>query len=429
MEDDDNNRQLIHRVMQAENFDVISAADAYEGIRKALELLPDIILMDISMPSKDGYTATNELRQFPELDGIPIIAVTANVLAGDRETALDAGCDGYIPKPIDVDTFPNEIRAYLNHDLDYAYSHGLSYRVSEALGIHDGGWTDAQPDNMFPLLQSRDKRYWIEFLQDQLAYGSEDIQGRAVIALALWHKSDPDVKHGEYPGQQYFWGKVRHSLASSSRIQAEKHWAKTSRIALSLTQPTRSDIHTSLGLCLRSSYWECRQWALYVLKEDGAKSSISLAATASSDPIGQVRAAAIDILASQSRSYDLPILERALYDREISVREQAAVGLANMGNEAGLKPLIHGIRTGQAGTAESCANALGIIASIEAATELIQSLEYRRDVGVMRQIILALSKINDIRCYQALYAISEHDNPRLRELISRKLANHPAKPT
>jgi len=427
MEDDTNNRMLIHRVLQAENFDVISAQDADSGIKMALELLPDVILMDISMPSKDGYTATNELRQYPELDGIPIIAVTANVLAGDRETALSAGCDGYIPKPIDVDTFPDEIRAYMNQDLGYAYSHDLTYRVSQALGDEASVWRESPPDELFPLLKTRDKQHWTDFLQNQLAYGSQAIRGRAVIALALWHQFDPNAPNKKFDGQVFFWEQVRQSLLGMNQEQAEKRWAKVWQVALAMTQSTCTDIHKSLGLCMKSDYWECRQWGLSVLKSDDIKLSKTFARKACSDPINQVRTVVIDVLSTDPLEDDISILERALYDREITVRELASDGLANLKHQAGLQTLIHGLRTGQPQTAEVCANALGMMGTPDAGTELIQSLNYQRDMGVLRQIIIALGKINDRRCYQALHNLLTYENPRLRKLILKCLDNHPAR--
>src|SRR5688572_21466188 len=108
IEDDDNNRLLVQRIMMAEGFEIYTAETANLGIEMAIELVPDIILVDINMPGVDGFMATNELRNIPGLDHVPIVAVTANVMKGDMEETLAAGCDGYIPKPIDVDSFPEE---------------------------------------------------------------------------------------------------------------------------------------------------------------------------------------------------------------------------------------------------------------------------------------------------------------------------------
>lgn len=113
IEDKVDNRMLVKRVLMFEDIEVLEAADADAGIQLAQQERPDLILMDINMPGKDGYTATNDIRQIHELDSIPIIALTANVMKGDKEKSLDAGCDGYIPKPIDVDRFPVEVMNFI----------------------------------------------------------------------------------------------------------------------------------------------------------------------------------------------------------------------------------------------------------------------------------------------------------------------------
>jgi two-component system cell cycle response regulator DivK len=113
IEDRPDNRGLVRRVLMAEGIEVLEAATADDGISLAIQHLPDLILMDINMPGKDGLTATQELRANPALEHIPIIALTANVMKGDRERTLEAGCDGYIPKPIDVDRFPAEVMNFI----------------------------------------------------------------------------------------------------------------------------------------------------------------------------------------------------------------------------------------------------------------------------------------------------------------------------
>jgi two-component system cell cycle response regulator DivK len=113
IEDRPDNRGLVRRVLMAEGIEVLEAATADDGISLAIQHLPDLILMDINMPGKDGLTATQELRANPALAHIPIIALTANVMKGDRERTLEAGCDGYIPKPIDVDRFPAEVMNFI----------------------------------------------------------------------------------------------------------------------------------------------------------------------------------------------------------------------------------------------------------------------------------------------------------------------------
>lgn len=113
IEDNAENRQLIRRVLMAEGYDMLDAANA----RQAMEIIqgtrPDLILMDINMPDIDGYTLTARIRATPGFERVPILAVTANVMRGDRERSLEAGCDGYIQKPIDIDTLTQQIARYL----------------------------------------------------------------------------------------------------------------------------------------------------------------------------------------------------------------------------------------------------------------------------------------------------------------------------
>jgi len=113
VEDNQDNRILIRRILQAEGFHVLEASDANQALSVLASAAPNLILMDINMPEIDGYTLTSQIKGMPGLENIPIIAVTANVMRGDRERTLEAGCDGYIQKPIDVDNLPAQIRRYL----------------------------------------------------------------------------------------------------------------------------------------------------------------------------------------------------------------------------------------------------------------------------------------------------------------------------
>ncbi|RMF77047.1 MAG: response regulator [Chloroflexi bacterium] len=113
IEDNFENRLLVRRILTASGFDVEDVDNARDGIRIASSNPPDLILMDMSMPEMDGLTATLRLRENPALDDVAIVALTANVMEGDRETFLEAGCDGYISKPIDVDNFVDEISSYI----------------------------------------------------------------------------------------------------------------------------------------------------------------------------------------------------------------------------------------------------------------------------------------------------------------------------
>jgi two-component system, cell cycle response regulator DivK len=113
IEDNAENRMLVRRILMAYDFEVEEAANAVTGIEMARANPPDLILMDISMPDMDGLTATQQLRTIPQLQGTPIVALTANVMEGDRERTLRAGCDGYIGKPIDIDKFPDQVTYYI----------------------------------------------------------------------------------------------------------------------------------------------------------------------------------------------------------------------------------------------------------------------------------------------------------------------------
>jgi len=112
IEDNFENRILIRRLLQAEGFDLIEAENAAEALELLKNHQPDLILMDMNMPDIDGYTLTHQLRNRPELAAIPIIAITANVMKGDREKSMEAGCDGYIEKPIDVDRFIDQVNLF-----------------------------------------------------------------------------------------------------------------------------------------------------------------------------------------------------------------------------------------------------------------------------------------------------------------------------
>ena len=113
VEDNSDNRMLIRRVLNAEGYTVHEASDAQEALTLLKTLRPDLILMDINMPDMDGYTLTAHIRAMPNLGLIPIVALTANVMRGDRERSLEAGCDGYIQKPIDIDTLTQQIERFL----------------------------------------------------------------------------------------------------------------------------------------------------------------------------------------------------------------------------------------------------------------------------------------------------------------------------
>ncbi len=131
IEDNADNRLLVRRILMASDYDfmVQEAENAADGLKLAQTQPPDLILMDVSMPGMDGLTATQRIRSIPELKDIPIVAMTANAMEGDKEKALDAGCDGYIRKPIDVDRLPDDILHYLRRRDERGAEHHESTRA------------------------------------------------------------------------------------------------------------------------------------------------------------------------------------------------------------------------------------------------------------------------------------------------------------
>jgi two-component system cell cycle response regulator DivK len=113
IEDNRDNRILVRRVLEAEGYRVLEAADGATGIETAQSIRPDLILMDINLPEVDGFQVTAHLKAMEELRDVPIIALTANVMKGDRERTLAAGCSGYIQKPVDIDLLPEQLAAFL----------------------------------------------------------------------------------------------------------------------------------------------------------------------------------------------------------------------------------------------------------------------------------------------------------------------------
>ena len=113
IEDNPANRLLVRRVLEAADYVIIEAEDGASGLEMAEQSIPDLILLDINLPEIEGYEMVDRLRDKPNLASVPIVALTANVMKGDRERSLEAGCNGYIQKPIDVDALPRQIESFL----------------------------------------------------------------------------------------------------------------------------------------------------------------------------------------------------------------------------------------------------------------------------------------------------------------------------
>jgi CheY-like chemotaxis protein len=113
IEDNEQNLYLVKFILERNGYEVSSAVDGQEGIEAAARIRPDLILLDIQLPRMDGYSVARALRRHPDLSAVPIVAVTSYAMAGDRDKALDAGCTGYIEKPIDPDTFLQQVERHL----------------------------------------------------------------------------------------------------------------------------------------------------------------------------------------------------------------------------------------------------------------------------------------------------------------------------
>jgi two-component system, cell cycle response regulator DivK len=113
VEDNEMNRDMLGRRLKRRGYEVLIAVDGAEGIAQAQTEAPDLILMDMSLPVIDGWEATRRLKSAPETGFIPIIALTAHAMSGDREKALEAGCDDYDTKPIEFDRLLSKIEALL----------------------------------------------------------------------------------------------------------------------------------------------------------------------------------------------------------------------------------------------------------------------------------------------------------------------------
>lgn len=116
VEDNLDNLDLVCYLLEQGNYEVIRATNGREALEKAKQEMPDILLLDMSIPEIDGWEVARKLKSSPETKSILIVAITGHILPGDRKKALDAGCDGYISKPLDIPTFVDQINEYLNRE-------------------------------------------------------------------------------------------------------------------------------------------------------------------------------------------------------------------------------------------------------------------------------------------------------------------------
>lgn len=113
IEDNEQNAYLVSYLLQARGWQIVHALDGPTGLALAGEAIPLMVLLDIQLPGMDGHEVARRLRSNPTLDKVPIVAVTSYAMQGDRERCMAAGCNGYIEKPIDPDTFAAQVERFL----------------------------------------------------------------------------------------------------------------------------------------------------------------------------------------------------------------------------------------------------------------------------------------------------------------------------
>ena len=113
VEDNEQNLYLVRFLLEGAGWTVVAAPDGPRALEEARSGRFDLVLLDIQLPGMDGHAVARELRRIPALDGVPIVAVTSYAMLGDRERCLEAGCTGYVEKPINPDTFLDEVVSYV----------------------------------------------------------------------------------------------------------------------------------------------------------------------------------------------------------------------------------------------------------------------------------------------------------------------------
>ncbi|MFU8855778.1 MAG: response regulator [Deferrisomatales bacterium] len=113
VEDNEDNRALVVKVLTRQGYRVLEALSGEEALDLAAREHPDLVLMDLNLRGMSGFDATRRLKEDPELRGVPVVALTAYAMVGDRERALAAGCDGYLSKPVDVRRLPETVAGFL----------------------------------------------------------------------------------------------------------------------------------------------------------------------------------------------------------------------------------------------------------------------------------------------------------------------------
>jgi len=113
IEDDDDNMELIKFLLNKADYEVLTASDGHKGLKLVTEKKPDLVLLDLAIPGIDGWNLAKHIRENPEIAHIPLVAVSAHALPRDRDEAMEAGCNGFLTKPLDVANFVANMESYL----------------------------------------------------------------------------------------------------------------------------------------------------------------------------------------------------------------------------------------------------------------------------------------------------------------------------
>lgn len=113
IEDDDDNMELIKFLLNKADYEVLTASDGNKGLKLVTEKKPDLVLLDLAIPGIDGWNLAKHIRENPEIAHIPLVAVSAHALPRDRDEAMEAGCNGFLTKPLDVANFVANMESYL----------------------------------------------------------------------------------------------------------------------------------------------------------------------------------------------------------------------------------------------------------------------------------------------------------------------------
>lgn len=233
IEDNQDNFLLVQRLLESIGCTVYEATDGISGIRRAREIVPDLILMDINIPGMNGYEAATKIRGIEELRRIPIVAITANVSEGDRQRSLASGCTGYLCKPIDIEEFPRQIQEFLSGKTermrDGEEVHYLREYSGRLVNRLEGKISELVALNRDLEARVVERTRQLEELQEQLVQ-SEKLAavGRLAAGVAheinnplqamenflgvLWREIPPGHPHREYVGL------VQESVQRISRI-------------------------------------------------------------------------------------------------------------------------------------------------------------------------------------------------------------------